>query len=750
MSDLGILITAENAEMIAKVKESIEQLKELGEEAEKAGEHHKSSFAKMSESLESYGKWAAAAAVAAAALFKIQADAINEQADLAAALGMTYEGLERINYAADITGTKHEAINSAVRKMTAGLGEAAQKGIGPAADALHHLGLSADELVNEKPEENFQKIADGIAKIQNPTERATVAAGLFGKQWTEIMPVLTLGMEKTNEELESFHLGLTNLDLSQVEQANRTMARVVSLIEMITHKFTAEMAPAMQVVFQDFLDLGRGSDTWGDKTTRAAEAITHGIAYVYDGLAIIKGAFDGAAALAMEFGGAGVEGARLIVAGLDAIWEPLQFVINGYIMAYNVYAKWKGLAEQPLLGNFEDQEAKLKKFADDIDGAATDLARKGGEELAEGFSGRAGDAYLEKVKKAKEEAAKEADDPKQAKYAKVEDLQKLAADQEKLKKEREQYQSFILGIEKEGGENQLKYLEDKYKDELAKLDKFHKDGIVKDEQYQKDKLLIERSYDKQVADYRAKNNEERAAALQAIANIEKATGAAHSEAMFKALDANHNLELAKLAKFRQQELITEAEFQKAKLALDKDYQKQKADEWASGNQQLLNLNALFQKSQLEGEIGTAATLLDAAGSHSRKAFELSKAAKLAQAAITLPETVMNAYNAGMLAGGPAGPVVGAAYAAVALATQLAQIQSIRSASFGGGASGGTAGAAGGAGGAAPAAAAPAGPSRFVSVNLQGSESATYSKTQVRDLISRINTEIKDGATLSIR
>jgi hypothetical protein len=84
--------------------------------------------------------------------------------------------------------------------------------------------------------------------------------------------------------------------------------------------------------------------------------------------------------------------------------------------------------------------------------------------------------------------------------------------------------------------------------------------------------------------------------------------------------------------------------------------------------------------------------------------------------------------------------------------QLGQLRAIQSASFGGG---------GGGGGSAPSAAG-AGASaasqdqqqapvqqRFVNIGLYGQENTMYSKDSVRELITRINSEVKDGAVLRV-
>ena len=110
---------------------------------------------------------------------------------------------------------------------------------------------------------------------------------------------------------------------------------------------------------------------------------------------------------------------------------------------------------------------------------------------------------------------------------------------------------------------------------------------------------------------------------------------------------------------------------------------------------------------------------------------------------------MKAYEFGT---GIGGPIVGAAMGAAALAAQLSQLKAIQSASFGGGSSGG-----GGGGGGAPSVGSVGGQEqqqqpltqRFVNINLSGSDNSMYSKGAVRDLITRINEEVKDGAVLRV-
>ena len=87
-----------------------------------------------------------------------------------------------------------------------------------------------------------------------------------------------------------------------------------------------------------------------------------------------------------------------------------------------------------------------------------------------------------------------------------------------------------------------------------------------------------------------------------------------------------------------------------------------------------------------------------------------------------------------------------------ISSTIKQLRAIQSASFGGGSSGG-----GGGGGGAPSVGSVGGgqeqqqplTQRFVNINLSGSDNSMYSKGAVRDLITRINEEVKDGAVLRV-
>ena len=133
---------------------------------------------------------------------------------------------------------------------------------------------------------------------------------------------------------------------------------------------------------------------------------------------------------------------------------------------------------------------------------------------------------------------------------------------------------------------------------------------------------------------------------------------------------------------------------------------------------------------------------------SKKAFKIGKVAALANAGISGVSAAIDAWGAGMSTGGPWAPVVAAAYAGASIVKTGGLMQQISSQSFGSPSSptsfsGGlptvntSGGAPGGQGG-----------GTNVSIDIVGSDGATFSRDSVIGLIGQINDAVGDGVTLN--
>jgi hypothetical protein len=110
--------------------------------------------------------------------------------------GIAVESLQRLQFIAGQVGTSTDAITRAVNRLQVTLVSAGE-GSSEAAKALERLGIPVQDFINLAPEQQFEKVAQQIASIEAPADRAATAIGLFGRGGAELLPVLT----RTGEEL---------------------------------------------------------------------------------------------------------------------------------------------------------------------------------------------------------------------------------------------------------------------------------------------------------------------------------------------------------------------------------------------------------------------------------------------------------------------------------------------------------------------------------------------------------------------
>lgn len=104
----------------------------------------------------------------------------DELANMASRTGASVEALSELGFAAKQSGSNLETLEMGLRRMQAVLADATH-GSSSAVKALASLGLSAQELRGLAPDEQFKRIADRMAAIEDPTMRAALAMDVFGR-----------------------------------------------------------------------------------------------------------------------------------------------------------------------------------------------------------------------------------------------------------------------------------------------------------------------------------------------------------------------------------------------------------------------------------------------------------------------------------------------------------------------------------------------------------------------------------------
>ena len=366
-----------------------------------------------------------------------------------------------------------------------------------------------------------------------------------------------------------------------------------------------------------------------------------------------------------------------------------------------------------------------------------------GDRLA-GFAGTKKDTKegeSDKDKKAKEKAAKQF---------------------EQLKEQAQKELNVIL--EKNMSEEQLE--KKHYKEQSESLKAHLQDGTLTKSEYLSGIMALNDQADKKTTELMIAQHETEKAINDKNAEEDFAQHAARLEQLgilmdgvrqggmteLEIMDEQHKQKMQKLTDIAAAEKDLQDVINGIKIEAEAQYQAKRLDLILGTGNKIQTMQRAFEKGNLQGALSFFAADFGGFSQHSRKMFELTKAARTAQILLNIPSSVSTAYDAGLAVGGPFAPVTAAAYAAAALASQLGQLRAIQSASFGGGGSSGSSGGSGG-GVSAPSSQgqqeqAPL-QQRFVNIGLSGSDNTMYTKDSVRELIKRLNEEVKDGAVLRV-
>ena len=110
--------------------------------------------------------------------------------DLSSSTGETAGNLLLLQRAFDNSGAGAEKVGPAIAKMQKSIQDASE-GTKEAVDSLALMGLTAADLEGKLPNEQMQILAKGIQGINDPTQRAAAAMGVFGRSGAELLPLLT-------------------------------------------------------------------------------------------------------------------------------------------------------------------------------------------------------------------------------------------------------------------------------------------------------------------------------------------------------------------------------------------------------------------------------------------------------------------------------------------------------------------------------------------------------------------------------
>lgn len=302
---------------------------------------------------------ATAAAVGFAYFVKVTSEGIDANAKFARRVGVSYDQLKALQYAAGLAGIESEALNKSLERMSDTLG-AAFKGESGAVEAFEKIGLSVERLQMMRPEQRFEAISQAISRIPDPSERINAARDIFGKQGGALLELFGGGasaIADATEKIQTFGLALSELETSGIEYALDRFSDIQSVIEGIGTQISAKVAPYTAQIADDFL-------AWVDNAGGVETIVDTGLSKLGSVLDTIA------------------EKTRWVT----AVWEELKDVIGSVAAVWDMLPEWlkKTVTFNPVRDMFVSDIQGKKEQLDSEAGKSPSLTRR-----IENFNSRA-------------------------------------------------------------------------------------------------------------------------------------------------------------------------------------------------------------------------------------------------------------------------------------------------------------------------------------------------------------------------
>lgn len=175
------------------------------------------------------------------------AGAIDDLNDAAKKLSIDVGGLQKLNYAAKLSGSSAEQLEKSLARLIK-TAAAAGRGQDSAVAALKLLGLTFKDLKDLNPEQQFLLVSDQIKKLNDPLKQADAAIQIFGRQGQDILQLMRGDVRGLGQEFEKMGGVITNQQADMVANFKDSQDKLSAMWDTFKVQLTVAVVPALQLV----------------------------------------------------------------------------------------------------------------------------------------------------------------------------------------------------------------------------------------------------------------------------------------------------------------------------------------------------------------------------------------------------------------------------------------------------------------------------------------------------------------------
>jgi len=171
-------------------------------------------------------------------------DEIGKKADQ---IGVTTDALQELRFVAEGAGVSQEKFTSSLERFSKRLGEA-EMGTGAAKNALEELNLEASDLTAMSLDDALGVIADKMQQIESPTERAALAAALFGREGVAMVNMLREGSDALDGMRQSARDAGAVIDEDLIRNAEEAQTGLDAAARVIKAQLSVALAELVPII----------------------------------------------------------------------------------------------------------------------------------------------------------------------------------------------------------------------------------------------------------------------------------------------------------------------------------------------------------------------------------------------------------------------------------------------------------------------------------------------------------------------
>lgn len=212
---------------------------------------------------------------------------------------LSTDTLQKFAYMADLVDVDLGTVAGSLKKLTKNMASA-EKGSGAAYDTFEQLGVSfqnADGTLRDN-EETFYDVIEALGKMKNETERDALAMNLFGKNATELNPMIDAGadaLEAWGKEAEEVGAVMDEDMLNSLGALQDSYDRFNQRVKAVKNQIAAGFAPALERATKKADAMLASGDwkKWGDTAGKAMDKVIGLLDWVLKHGGTVKAALGG-------------------------------------------------------------------------------------------------------------------------------------------------------------------------------------------------------------------------------------------------------------------------------------------------------------------------------------------------------------------------------------------------------------------------------------------------------------------------